>query len=237
MHFYRRMKNKFLRFADDFLWMMYPVLCAACGRPLFRGEECICTPCRFHLPRTGFHLQAENPVVRHFWGKANVKNATAYYYFSKGERVQRLIHQLKYKGRQDVGVFIGFLLGNELRHSVYNDTDLIIPVPLHKSKLKKRGYNQSDCFAEGLARGLEKEFSFTILERVEATETQTRKHRFERYRNVDNIFQVADESAIAGKKILLVDDVITTGSTLISCAEALLKVPGTIVNVAAIACA
>jgi len=231
------MKNKFFRFADDFLWMMYPSLCAACGRPLFHGEDCICTPCRFHLPRTGFHLIDENPVVKHFWGKANVKGATAYYYFSKGERVQQLIHHLKYKGRKDVGIFIGFLMGNELQNSVFNSIDVVVPVPLHASKLKKRGYNQSDCFAEGLANGLKKELSVSMLERVEATETQTRKHRFERFRNVDNIFRVADEQSANGRKILLVDDVITTGSTLISCAEALLKVPGTTVYIAAIACA
>lgn len=231
------MRNKFLRFADDLLWMMYPSLCAACSRPLFTGEECICTPCRFHLPRTGFHLHTENPVVKQFWGKTNIKNATAYYYFSKGERVQKLIHHLKYKGRRDVGIFIGKLMGMELQESIYNEIDLVIPVPLHVKRLRQRGYNQSDCFAEGLSAGLKKDFSLTALERVEATSTQTRKHRFERFRNVENIFRVKVESSICNKKILLVDDVITTGSTLISCSEAILKVPGTTVSIAAIACA
>lgn len=231
------MKNKLLRFADDLLWMMYPSLCAACGRPLFTGEECICTPCRYHLPRTGFHLLPDNPIEQHFWGKAQVKKATAYYYFSKGERVQRLIHQLKYKDRKDVGDFIGRLMGVELQKSFFNNIELVVPVPLHISRLRQRGYNQSDYFAEGLAKGLKKEFSFNALIRTEATTTQTRKHRFERYRNVDNIFHVAEVKAVEGKSILLVDDVITTGSTLISCSEALLSVPGTSVYVAAIACA
>jgi ComF family protein len=191
----------------------------------------------YHLPSTGFHLNKENPVVKHFWGKANVSAATAFYYFSKGERVQRLIHHLKYKGRKDVGVFIGNLMGVELKNSIYNDVEMVVPVPLHISRLKKRGYNQSDCFAEGLATSLGKNFSPSILQRTEATQTQTKKHRFERYKNVDNIFKVTDESLIERKKILLVDDVITTGSTLIACAEALLKIPGTTVFVAAIACA
>ena len=231
------MKNNFIRFADDFLWMMYPSLCAACGKPLFRGEECICTPCRFHLPRTGFHLITENPVEKQFWGKVNVRNAMAYYYFSKGERVQRLIHQLKYKGRKDVGLFIGSLIGNELQESLFNRVDLVVPVPLHISRQRKRGYNQSDCIAEGIARGLKKNFSFSVIERIEATSTQTRKHRFERFMNVDNIFRVTDTKAVEGKKILLVDDVITTGSTLISCAQSLLDIPGTAVYIAALACA
>jgi ComF family protein len=217
--------------------MMYPTLCAACGKPLFHGEECICTPCRFHLPRTGFHLFNGNPVVKHFWGKVKVESATAYYYFNKGERVQRLIHQLKYKGRKDVGIFIGNLMGNELKKSEFEKVDLVVPVPLHISKLKKRGYNQSDCFAEGLASGLNKKFSNAVVSRMEATETQTRKHRFERYKNVDNIFDVIDADAVSGKNILLVDDVITTGSTLISCAEALVKIPDAKVYIAVIACA
>ena len=231
------MKNKFFRFAGDLLWMMYPSICAACGRPLFTGEECICTPCRFHLPLTGFHLLPDNPVVQHFWGKVPVLNATAFYYFSKGERVQKLIHQLKYKGRKDVGDFIGRLMGAELQKTIYNNIDLVIPVPLHISRLRIRGYNQSDYFAEGLAKGLKKDFSFNSLVRTEATSTQTRKHRFERFKNVDNIFSVIDESSVKNKCILLVDDVITTGSTLIACSEALLAVPGTSVFVAAIASA
>jgi ComF family protein len=231
------MKIDLLRYADDFLWMMFPSLCAACGKPLFTGEECICTPCRYHLPRTGFHLLDENPVIKHFWGKVKVEHATAYYYFSKGERVQRLIHHLKYKGRKDVGEFIGMLMGKELRNSVFDEVDVVVPVPLHESRLRQRGYNQSDCITEGIAKGLRKQYNFSALDRSEATSTQTRKHRFERYRNVENIFKVTDKNSIAGKNIMLVDDVITTGSTLISCAEALLTIPGTKVFIAALACA
>jgi ComF family protein len=231
------MKNNLIRFADDLLWMMYPSLCAACAKPLFTGEECVCTQCRFHLPRTGFHQFSDNPVARHFWGKVRIANATAYYYFSKGDRVQKLIHQLKYKGRKDVGIFAGRTMASELKNSPFQNIDLILPVPLHKLRLRERGYNQSDCFAEGLSLSMNKEFSGTLLERTEATSTQTRKHRFERYRNVDNIFRINNEEKIEGKKILLVDDVITTGSTLISCSEAILSVPGTSVSIAAIACA
>jgi ComF family protein len=229
--------NKIISLTDDLIWMMYPSLCAACSRPLFSGEECICSPCRYHLPRTNFHKTIENPVIKSFWGKADVRHATAYYHFSKGERVQKLIHQLKYKGRKDVGEFVGRMMGTELRSSVFNEVEIIVPVPLHKSRLKHRGYNQSDCFAEGLASGLNKISLPGGLERNEATATQTKKHRFERFKNVNNIFIAPDELILKNKKILLVDDVITTGSTLISCAEALLKIPGAKVFVAAIACA
>jgi ComF family protein len=217
--------------------MMYPSLCAACNRPLFRGEECVCTLCLYHLPRTGYHLETDNPVVRHFWGKTKVERATAYYYFSKGERVQRLIHHLKYKGRKDVGLFTGKMFGRELLQGAFEGIDLIVPVPLHPSRQRQRGYNQSDCLAEGIAEGMKKDVSFTSVYRKEATKTQTKKHRYERYKNVDNIFCVRNEEEITGKKILLVDDVITTGSTLISCADCLSSVKGVSVYIAAMACA
>lgn len=226
-----------MRYADDLVWMMYPSLCAACNRPLFNGEDCICTPCRFHLPRTGFHLLPGNQIEKQFWGKIKICRATAYLFFSKGQKVQKLIHHLKYKGRKDVGLFIGQLMGNELRNSAFEDTELILPVPLHKARQRRRGYNQSDCLAEGLSAGLKKEFDPYAIERVEATSTQTRKHRYDRYRNVENIFNVRNARTLEGKNILLVDDVITTGSTLISCAETILKIPGTKVSIAAIACA
>jgi ComF family protein len=231
------MKNFLQRSFDDLFWIFYPTLCASCTRPLYTGEECICTICRFHLPRTQFHLYRDNVVEKHFWGKVPLKAATAYYYFSKGEKVQRLIHGLKYKGRRDVGECIGRLMGVDLRESVFSENELIIPVPLHEKKLKVRGYNQSDCFAEGLSKGLNIDFSSTTLIRKKATETQTRKHRYERFRNVENVFDIADPKLIENKRILLVDDVVTTGSTLIACAETLLRVPGVHLSFAAIACA
>ncbi|MBL0104629.1 MAG: ComF family protein [Bacteroidetes bacterium] len=231
------MKTLLQRSFDDLSWIFYPKLCAACTRPLYAGEECICTICRFHLPRTQFHLQRENAVEKHFWGKVPLKAATAYYYFSKGEKVQRLIHGLKYKGRQDIGEFVGRLMGVELRDSPFSENELIIPVPLHESKLKIRGYNQSDCFAEGLSQGMNVAFSSTALQRKKQTDTQTRKHRFERFRNVENVFEVKAPSLLENKHILLVDDVVTTGSTLIACAETLLRVPGVRLSFAAMACA
>jgi ComF family protein len=226
-----------LEYIDDLVWMLYPILCAACNKPLYKGENCICTKCLFNLPRTGFHIQPGNNVERHFWGKVKITRATAGFFFGKGQRVQKLVHQLKYKGRKDVGEFVGIMLGKELCESDFSNIDLIVPVPLHKSRLKHRGYNQSDCFAEGLSKGMNKPASLHALIRKEATTTQTKKHRYERYLNVDNIFEVSDETEIEEKHVLLVDDVITTGSTLIACAEALLTIKGVQVSIAAIACA
>jgi ComF family protein len=230
------MKNV-LGYFDDLIWMLYPILCAACNKPLYKGENCICTKCLFNIPRTGFHLLPGNSVERHFWGKVKIHRAMAGFHFGKGQRVQKLIHQLKYKGRKDVGEFVGTLIGRQLCESEFNDIDIIVPVPLHKTRLKHRGYNQSDCFAEGLSKGMNKPAMYDALIRKEATNTQTKKHRYERFLNVDNIFEVKDKMQIEGKHILLVDDVITTGSTLISCAESILSAYGTKVSIAAIACA
>ena len=221
---------------DDLLWLVYPELCVSCEKPLNTGEKCLCTSCRFHLPKTNFHLEEENPVVKHFWGKVKVEAAASYFLFTKGEKVQHLIHQLKYKKRKDIGVFVGELYGYDLKKSEkFSSVDVIMPVPLHPKKLRQRGYNQSECFAEGLSQSLKIPFDSKSLKRGIATETQTRKHRYERYENVDKVFSVARPEHIRGKHVLLVDDVITTGSTLVACAEALLEQPGTRVSIATIA--
>jgi len=221
---------------SDLLWILFPQLCASCEQALHSGETCLCTYCRFHLPKTNFHLEKENPVVKHFWGKVNVNAAAAYYYFSKGEKVQHLIHQLKYEGNKEVGNFVGEAYGTELKESsLFSSSEIIVPVPLHAAKLRKRGFNQSDFFGQGLSKALNIPFSSDGLKRNLATETQTRKHRYERFENVNRVFEVRNRDVIHGKHVLLVDDVITTGSTLTACAEAILEVPGTKVSIAAMA--
>lgn len=223
---------------DGLTYLVFPEVCPACSTPLRKGERCICTSCRFRLPKTKYHLDPENPIVKHFWGKVKVEAASAYYHFGKGEKVQQLIHHLKYKGRKDVGELAGELFGYEIMNChPFSTVDVIIPVPLHEAKLRQRGYNQSDCFAEGIARAMGVRFDPRTLVRLKETETQTRKHRFERYENVNRVFKVSDEKALRGKHVLLVDDVITTGSTLIACAEALKLVNDTKVSIGALACA
>jgi ComF family protein len=226
------------RLLYDLLWLLYPLRCAACDRDLVDGECALCTHCRYRLPRTHFHRFPGNVVERHFWGKIPLQAAAACFHFSKGERVQRMIHQLKYKQRPDVGVEVGTFYGKELLHEpVFASVDVIVPVPLHPEKLRLRGYNQAACFAEGLAAGMGRTALPEALRKTTATATQTRKHRFDRFRNVDRVFTVASPDQVANRHVLLVDDVITTGSTLVACAEALLEVPGVRISIVGMAAA
>ena len=220
----------------DFISLIFPKICVSCGKSLFKNEHSICTYCAYHLPKTNYHLDNENPVAKIFWGRANIFSAAAFYNFNKGGQVQHLIHQLKYKGRPEVGVAVGKLYGYELMQSDYfNTVTTIIPVPLHPKKQKKRGYNQSDCFAEGLSKSMNVEADFKTLYRESDSETQTKKSRFNRWQNVETIFQLRDLTTLQGKHVLLVDDVITTGATFEACAQTLLQVPDIKISIAAIA--
>jgi ComF family protein len=221
---------------DDFISLLFPNICACCGNSLWKHEEIICTYCDFHLPKTNFHLEQDNPASRTFWGRARIESATAYYYFNKGNKVQRLIHLLKYKGRKDIGIFLGEKQGLLLKNSpLFTTVEVIIPVPLHKKKLMKRGYNQSEQFAVGLGKSMNLPVNPYILSRQKYTETQTKKSRFGRWQNVSEMFALENSILLEGKHILLVDDVITTGATLESCIKTLSAIPGIKISVAAIA--
>jgi ComF family protein len=227
-----------MSYLSDFLSLIYPNLCASCGNNLFKHEDVICNFCEFHLPKTMFHLAADNPVAGIFWGRANIFSAAACYHFNKGNRVQHMIHLLKYKGRKDVGVYLGRQYGLSLAKSTFFSTsDVVIPVPLHAKKLVLRGYNQSEQFAIGLGRSMKIPVDTSTLIRVKATETQTKKSRFRRWENVAEIFALDNPGKLEGKHILLVDDVITTGATLEACIRKLQAIPGVRISIAAIAAA
>ena len=222
---------------SDLFSLVYPDICHACEESLYSGEKTLCTSCLYHLPKTHYHLEYNNPVMRHFFGRADVAAAASLYFFDKGGKVQRLIHQLKYKGEQEVGVFLGKYYGAELCSSAsFSPVDIILPVPLHPTKKARRGYNQSELFAEGLALGMQKKLNTDSLKRIRHSSTQTRKARYERWENVWGIFKVVKPENLEGKHILLADDVITTGATLEACAEVLLQIPGAKVSVVSIAC-
>ncbi|MBS1524551.1 MAG: ComF family protein [Bacteroidetes bacterium] len=220
----------------DFIALLFPELCQACNESLVAGEKLLCTDCRYNLPYTDFHLKDDNIVAQQFWGKMSVESAYALCYFNKGGKMQHLMHQFKYKGMRKIGNLMGNIAGDRLAlNPVYRDVDYVIPVPLHKSRLRKRGYNQAACFAEGLAPKLGAEVMEDNLLRVRATETQTHRSRFSRFENMQQVFIVNDPAALANKHVLLVDDVITTGSTLEACGTELLKVEGLKLSIATIA--
>ena len=200
------------------------------------NEHIICTDCRYSLPFTNFHLQPDNVVARQFWGKQNIESAYAMYFFSKGGKVQNLLHHLKYKNMPQIGKVLGEIAGEQLLKSEgFNQVDYIIPVPLHSKRLSERGYNQSACFAEGLSVKLNANLKENNLIRIRHTDTQTHKSRFARFENMQEVFAVKDPDLLVDKHILLVDDTITTGSTLEACGIELLKIPGVKLSIATIA--
>lgn len=218
--------------------LFYPRLCAACGRPLFDQEQVICYGCIYALPYTNYHLDEENNVTLMFRGRVILEAGAAMLHFRKGGRVQQLMHQLKYKGMREVGVVLGKRYGYHLKDVYpYGEAVAIIPVPLHPKKLRKRGFNQSEQFAMGLASALGVKVDVDTLIRRKYTDTQTRKTRYKRFENMQAVFEVTDRNSLAGKHVMLVDDVITTGSTLEACIEALQVIQGIKISVITMAMA
>ncbi|MBS0010391.1 MAG: ComF family protein [Bacteroidales bacterium] len=230
--------KKIILIADDFVSLLFPRLCQACGEPLVRNEKLICLSCLLDIPLTNYHMQRNNSLEKSFYGRCYIEKAAAWAFYRQGAKVQKLIHQLKYAGVRPVGKYLGRLYGNVLRDSDFScGIDCITAVPLHHSKRRKRGFNQSRLIAEGMAAALDIPYYDNILVRRFGSDTQTSKHRYDRWKNVENIFVVKRAGEIAGKHILLVDDVITTGSTIEACATELLKIKDVRVSVAAIAAA
>ncbi len=221
----------------DFINLLMPVLCPVCGAVLLKNERIICTGCIYELPRTRYLSYSENPVSRLFWGRIYVENATALFQYQKGSRFQQLIHELKYKDRQDIGREMGRLLGIELEGSPFTSADIILPVPLHKKKYRQRGYNQCHPIAEGLSESLGVPWHSGHLIRPSVSLTQTSRSRMDRWSNVDGIFEVKDPGKLCGKHIILVDDVVTTGATLDACATALLSLEKVRVSIVTLAVA
>ncbi|NUM51371.1 MAG: ComF family protein [Flavobacteriales bacterium] len=218
--------------------LIYPNICVACNKNLSTNEKQICSRCYLKLPYTRFAEEKDNAIEKIFWGRVPIEAAMALFYFNKGNRVQSILHQLKYKGNFEIGIDMGILAGNELKTSVrFADLNLITAVPLHSQKKKQRGYNQSEMFAKGIAKATCISTDFSVIERTIYTQTQTQKSRLERLNNVEKAFFIPNPEKIKNKHILLVDDVITTGATLEACAACLQKVNGVKISIAAIACA
>jgi len=228
--------NYFYDLWDDFISLLFPRLCYGCGNHLLRNENLLCTGCYVTIPRTNYHLEIENPVAQLFWGRCLLEKAAAFSFYNKGSRIRNLIHNLKYKGIKALGYELGRIYALSLQSSGFTaGVDLIIPVPLHPSKKRIRGFNQSESISDGIADVTGLPVDTFSLVRMTISATQTNRSRYERWTNVEDIFRVEDAEAIKGRHILLVDDVITTGSTIESCANELLKVDGVRVSVVALA--
>ncbi len=228
------MKSWFSHVVDLF----YPNLCLICGESLREGEEQLCLHCFNNMPRTNYHLLCDNPVEKRFWGKVPVERASSYFFFQKGSGFQKLIHELKYKGNKELGVIIGrYAAADLLQSDAFSSIDILVPVPLHPKKEAKRGYNQSNLICKGLSAILVKPVVADNLLRKLDSATQTRKGVYERYENTSGIFAVKRVEEFAGKHLLLVDDVLTTGSTLEACIQALQTVENVKVSVFTLAVA
>ncbi len=221
---------------QDFLHLFYPECCSACSNALVKGERIICTDCLLELPQTDYHLDPGNHLRRRLEGRIPLMHVLAFLKFTKNGRIQHLLHNLKYRRQPEIGVALGKLYAHKLKDAgLALGVDMLIPVPLHETRLRKRGYNQSAKFAEGLAEILEIPVCEKALIRKSRTDTQTRKNKLRRWENVSEVFGVIDNSSISGKHILIADDVITTGATVEACGHALLANGADKISIACIA--
>lgn len=225
-----------MSYATDLGALFFPKYCSSCNRNLMHFEKAVCMHCLTHLPRLQLHDERDNAVEKLFWGRIDVEAATAFLSMPRNGISHRLIHRLKYHGDQEVGERLGALFAHELLESErMKGIDVIVPVPLHPKKMHVRGYNQCDCIARGMAETLGAEISLNNLTRTHFSATQTRRGRISRWSNVKDIFWVREPEKFENKRILLVDDVITTGATIEACATALLKINGVQLSVGALA--
>jgi len=223
------------RSLNSFATCIAPDLCYGCGAALNQDGQFACVTCSPELPYTDFHHLKENPFIDKFFGRIPIHAAGAFLYFSKSGIARSIIHDLKYKSRPEVGTTIGLHYGYHLLESpLFQDIDMIIPVPLHKNRFAFRGYNQSDSFGEGLAASMSIPLRTDIIVRHRETRTQTKKSRVERFANVDGAFRIEKPMELYRKHILLVDDVLTSGATLEGCAKEFAALPNTTISMATI---
>ncbi len=223
-------------FGKSLLSLFFPRVCCVCGEYLSGNEELVCVKCLCELPKTNYHLYKDNPVAYMFYGRVNIHAAASYFHFVKSSKYSRMMYRFKYEGMKEIGVALGKYFGRNLAEShLFSDVDIIVPVPLHRKKLRERGYNQSECIARGMSASMGVCVACDNLIRKEFTPTQTRKSRTDRWDNVKGKFIVVDPVAFTNRHILLVDDVITTGATIEACAAELLKIQGVTVSIATLA--
>ena len=219
---------------DSFVHLLFPHICSGCGSDILNKESMLCMRCIDAMPETNFEIHANNPVEKKFWGRLSLQEATAQYYFVRESLMQRLMHQFKYKKNKELGTQLGRMMGESLKKSNRFTIDALIPLPLFPAKEKKRGYNQAAILCEGIAESLQVQVLKDVIIRPQHTDTQTKKGRIERWQNMEGKFVLAKPEAIANKRVLLVDDVVTTGATLEACGIELLKAENVRLSIAAL---
>ncbi|EDP71088.1 putative amidophosphoribosyl-transferase [Flavobacteriales bacterium ALC-1] len=218
--------------------MFFPAVCEACNTVLGDNETVVCISCRHQLPVTNFHFDNSETVKKIVYGRVRLKNATALLHFSKKGIVQQLLHNLKYRGHEQISTFLGQWLGAELNTiKAYSNIDVVIPVPLYKTKLRRRGYNQVTKFGKEIAKALNATYNDTVLVKTKSTKTQVFKGRLTRWNDDGALFSITENASLKGKHVLLVDDIITTGATVEACATVLLKIDNIKLSLATMAIA
>ncbi len=217
--------------------LLFPPICPTCGKVMGEGERFVCNNCRWNAPLTGFHTRVDNPVVQKFWGIVPIVQGCAFLHYVEGNGFRDMIHDFKYHGMWRYALEAGRWFGGELlRGGLYADVDLVVPVPLHVRKLLRRGYNQSDYIARGIAESLGVACDCHAVRRRRHNPSQAQKRYHERWENVKELFRVVHPERLSGRHILLVDDVLTSGATITSCAEAIVEsVPNCRLSIATLA--
>ena len=219
---------------DSFVHLLFPHVCSGCGGDILNKESMLCMRCIDTMPETNFEIHADNPVEKKFWGRLPFQQATAQYYFTRESLMQHLMHQFKYKKNKELGFQLGKLMGESLKNSGRFIVDALMPLPLFPAKEKRRGYNQAAVLCEGIAESLQVPVLKDVIIRPQHTDTQTKKGRIERWQNMEGKFVLTNPKAIANKRILLVDDVVTTGATLEACGLELLDGENVKLSIAAL---
>lgn len=230
--------NFILNIFNNVFDIFYPRFCLGCGCQLIENEQFCCQSCLSKIPILDYYQQKENPVFEQMYNRVGgIESACAFIKFSKESFAQELIHNLKYNGHHEIGFELGKYAGKKLLSTgIFTNIDYIIPVPLHKKKFKKRGYNQSERIAAGLSSVLKFPVNEEVLLKIRYNETQTKKNRLERYKNSLELYSVNSDPKYHNKHFLIVDDVLTTGSTLEACSNELKQhIPGAKISLFALA--
>jgi ComF family protein len=230
------MNNSVSKYLLALQHLFFPHYCAGCGADFIRTDEFLCPKCNHQLPYTRFLELRQNPVEKIFSGRLQIEAGGALCYFTKSGLLQHILVQLKYRNNKNAGYFLGRLLGHALKRTErYQSIDLIIPMPLHPKKEYQRGYNQATVIGEGIRSVWNKPIISDAVIRLVYTRSQTRENRSSRWENMEGVFRVILPNLLLNKHILLIDDVVTTGSSLEACGDAILEIPGTRLSIATVA--